>query len=533
MKRFITVLSVVILTLIFIPNEVYAEHRLQELNIYVEIDEDGSALITEERQAHLTEGTENYIVIENIGKSKVTNFTVEEAGESFEVIDNWDIDASREEKIGKNGIIETNDGYELAWGIGEYGDHHYELNYKVSDLIKALDDAQILYWQFVNSDTNIPPENLKITIDFTNYHLTDEEIEAFGFTGDWEVGDGKLTLTSEKALDSSEYATVLIKFPENTFNTNDVIAQDYDSFMEEAESSGKALKNPLMIIGGLALALVAIILWLVRSVRNSPNYVKVDKGDYQKELPYHENPLDLVYLLQMKNLTDISDVFSYLLLKWMQDGYIRLKEDESDVLDKNERLIIEFISDAYPDDKYEKELYQILASIADDDGILTQTAIDDYSKEQGEPVEDWYSNIEKASRDKLIEKGYLEERERRFIFKYRNYELTEDGRSLVKASTKFRNYLMNFSKYEKERDESLDEIIMWSSYLGIVDGLLDELRAVYPNYEEDIIFPVYALTNTHAFSTHFVSDSSASGAGTITTGGGGGSFGGGAGGGTR
>src|SRR5690625_4373064 len=132
----------------FIPNVTYAaKHELEGQYIRVYIHEDGSATITERRNANLSKGTENFIIIENIGKSKITDFQVidKEAPIKpiFEHVDDWDINASRAEKRGKKGIIKTDKGYELVWGIGEYGEHKYVLEYTITDFIKQLDDAQI------------------------------------------------------------------------------------------------------------------------------------------------------------------------------------------------------------------------------------------------------------------------------------------------------------------------------------------------------------------------------------------------------
>src|SRR5699024_3894283 len=108
-----------------IPTGEAKEHTLEDLYIHTDIHEDGSATITEKRTATLSEGTEKFDVIENLGKSEITDFTVKEDDKTYEFVDNWNIDASREEKTFKNGIIETQNGYELVWGIGEYAKHIY------------------------------------------------------------------------------------------------------------------------------------------------------------------------------------------------------------------------------------------------------------------------------------------------------------------------------------------------------------------------------------------------------------------------
>src|SRR5699024_7614758 len=86
----------------------------------IEINEDGSVSVTETRESDMTEGTENYMTFneEDLGEVEITDFSVGGyTGQS-----EWNPDASLEEKAGKYGVIETDEGIELVWGIGGYGE---------------------------------------------------------------------------------------------------------------------------------------------------------------------------------------------------------------------------------------------------------------------------------------------------------------------------------------------------------------------------------------------------------------------------
>src|SRR5699024_2866517 len=166
-KQIILIMIVIIVAYLFSFNKVHAsDHKLEDLHIDVVIKNDDSAEITEKRTANLTEGTENYIVIENLGKSDIEELVVREDGQKYSYLDTRDIKASQADKSYKNGMTETKDGYELSWGIGDYGDHEYVLEYTVTNFIKQLnDDSQMLFWQFVNDETNIPPEKVVVEIE--------------------------------------------------------------------------------------------------------------------------------------------------------------------------------------------------------------------------------------------------------------------------------------------------------------------------------------------------------------------------------
>ena len=130
----IIILVLLLFLNIFAIQDVYADDfRLENLDISVFINQDGSARIREKRNMDVNAGTENYIVIGNLGKSTIQDFVVKEEDRVYDYTDNWNIDASRQEKMYRNGIIDTGDGYELSWGIGEYGSHEYLLEYTITD----------------------------------------------------------------------------------------------------------------------------------------------------------------------------------------------------------------------------------------------------------------------------------------------------------------------------------------------------------------------------------------------------------------
>src|SRR5699024_9066020 len=134
------------------------------------------------------------------------DFQVVEYGLTFEHVDEWDIEGSRADKVLKKSIIQTDDGYELVWGIGLYGEHEYAVRYTVTDFIKQLDDAQIIYWYFVSQDTNIPPQNVRIEIEAgEDLSFKDEKIWAYGFEGEIQFKHGKVIAKSEKPLKKSDY----------------------------------------------------------------------------------------------------------------------------------------------------------------------------------------------------------------------------------------------------------------------------------------------------------------------------------------
>ena len=113
-----------------------AQHELRDLDIQVELADNGDATITETRQMTIgDEGTECYIVIGNLNNSRITSLQVsDETGTTYVTEDgDWNVDRSRSEKANRCGIHTTSNGYELCWGVGTSGEHIYQVAYNITN----------------------------------------------------------------------------------------------------------------------------------------------------------------------------------------------------------------------------------------------------------------------------------------------------------------------------------------------------------------------------------------------------------------
>ncbi|NLI61997.1 MAG: DUF2207 domain-containing protein [Methanosarcinaceae archaeon] len=220
---------------------------LHSEKIYVKINEDGSADIVSFRKCTMTKGTENFIPINNLGKSKISNFTVSEYGKVYEKMDYWDINASMSEKAYRSGVVITDSGYELYWGISEYGDHNYKISYHVSDFVKETKDSQIIFWRFINDKTNIPPETATVVIEAPwDFDFKDSRIWAFGYEGTIDFVDGKIVAKSSETFLDRSYLTVLADFPKLT-NTNDILEKTTEEIIKGAFVGSDYVYNAAVI----------------------------------------------------------------------------------------------------------------------------------------------------------------------------------------------------------------------------------------------------------------------------------------------
>lgn len=566
------ILSVVLLFLLIISiGKVYAQdHKLESLDIDVYINQDGSAIIKEKRKAVLSSGTENFIVIENLGKSKITNFTVYENGDKYKFIDNWDINWSRESKKNKNGIIKTSNGYELSWGIGEYGSHEYNLEYTVTNFVKQLEDSQMIFWKFVNEGTNIPPENVKISIFSDNeFNEENEKIWGFGFSGNVEFDNGKIVANNNNPLSSNDYITILIQLPQGIFQTEDIINKSFEEIKntafvgsdyngeinEEGVYPGSGVqenKDFFSIFGTFIIPIIGIIILIFSKIlsRNKSNsnynyptkFKKQYKEEYYRDYPYEGEFLDIYYIPYIMGTTDFEKLLTGFILKWINENRIITVEEEVGWLFKKDSTNLKFLNKETLDNHLEDELFKMMLTAAGENEILEEKEFTKWARSNLTRIDSWEKEVKEYSIGKLQKLGYLDIIEKKFLFfKIPNYELTIKGKEFEANVYKYINYLYDFSllnEHEAINVKIWDNIMIWAGFLGLTQVVSKQFERLYPNYTQETVY----RGNSIFLTSHLASNvseakiaaarSSGSG-GSSSIGGGGGSFGGGSGGGTR
>lgn len=137
MKYEFKILILFFFILINMNNINYAKsNNISNIDFEANINEDGTVDIIEIWKGEFYLGTEIYTFYENLTLDDISNFCIMENGVRFEDLDTWNIIWSQNEKKGKSSIIQTNDGIELTWGIGDFGYHEYKLKYTIKNIFK-------------------------------------------------------------------------------------------------------------------------------------------------------------------------------------------------------------------------------------------------------------------------------------------------------------------------------------------------------------------------------------------------------------
>ena len=209
-------------------------HEIESIEITVVLHPNGDATITELRSAIVdNRGTEGFIKIYNLDNMQVNNFNVsDEHSGNFNFQKQWDSSqSSRSFKTGKCGINETNLGFELCWGIGDVGSHHYKISYTVTNLVQSYTDCDGFNHNFYEAE-NTPAKNAVVTIVKENGQFSKEDVQSLtlaGIEGYIKLINGKIVAKSN-SFDNGDEMILKCQFKKNVFHPvikHDTKYEDY------------------------------------------------------------------------------------------------------------------------------------------------------------------------------------------------------------------------------------------------------------------------------------------------------------------
>ena len=527
-----------------------ADNHVTNIDIEVVIRKDGSAVITQYWTGEFREKTENYLPIRtnDIG---ISDFSVSDENGPYTFISDWDSDASFEEKAGKCGIVSTDDGVELCFGITEYGHKEYTFSYVVTDFIKGYRDANGTNFMFINRKMSTFPTAGRIEIlmeDGTPLDESNAGIWAFGYEGKIEFRDGHVVAYTEKDLKGKNSMIVMLQIDKELLSPRKSIGDTFEAVREEAmkdsdyghgdsDDGDKAAIAVVGVIFGGALA--AIVGAAVYSAKvKEENKAFADSVGYFADVP---NGGDIEMTHYLARTFDVSKedslIMGALMLSMMNKNCLELRETADTFGTAEPKLELRLLAE--PDTAPERKLFYILSAAADDTGVLKEKALEDYSYEHYEEIEkfikDTKKNGETAFRNKW---GFVKTSGSRIK------HLSENGKSELAQVVGLKKYLEE-SAQMSERD--IWEANLWQEYMvyatlfGSAEDVIEQLKRLYPdrlpvfeNYHHHYLWCYGYYHGMHNSVDRAAQDAAASGSGgSSSIGGGGGFSGGGVGGGSR
>ena len=570
-KLKLLILSIVLLFISY--TNVYAS-SIDTIDMDIKLDENGTATITETWKANVTQGTEGWHPYYNLGNSEISVISASMDGEKYTVLENWNESASLSGKAYKAGIykVDSNE-YDVVFGITNYGNHTYKIVYQLTNFVSNLNDADMIYWQLFPYDFSSSPNNVTIKISGPYDYPDDLDVWGFGMSGaPCYVKDGSIYMTSDGSISSSEYLTLLAKFPANTFETTSKLDNDFDHYLSMAQEGAEVYKGEeelpswAVVLMALAPIIINVVIWSIigtalfrDSQRKKQNYVFTNDNNKLpkdvnnfREIPCNKDIYRAFWVADTYNLNKSkNDFFGVLLLKWIYDGNVTVNTLEKKKLLKTDKEdVITFNKEPENANTHERNLYRYMLE-ASGDGVLEKDEFKKWCKKHYSKILDWTDKVLKYERDLLIAEGKIIDvvNQKGAIFKYdvHAYQVSEDmGREAIemKGLKKFLNEFSEIDKKEPIEVKLWNEYLMYAQIFGIASKVIERFKKLYPEIVEDMSkynFDYTTFMFINSITSTGVSAASAArsaansysggGGGFSSGGGGGGSFGGGGGGG--
>ncbi len=560
---------------------VYASDvELEDIEIKATLDKNGNAHIQEIWKIDVYDGTEIYKVFDNMGDSKISHFkVVDDTGKNYQNIGEWDSDVDKDEKDGKCGIITKDDGYELCFGIGEYGERKYKFEYDISNFVQQYQDTQGFNYAFF-SEMELEPEHVKITVS-SPYQFNEDnaKIWGFGFYGSVLFENGNVVMETTESVPEGAKMQLLMQIENDTFKNahknSDYFKDILDDAIDDSDyeddlydqgdhySAFPYKDNTLLIVGIIfvpisLIAIVAIIIGIAYTKGKLKyqfnDHISLNKDDINmfRDIPCDKDIFKFYYLskkIGLVNDDDRSGLVAAILLRWIQRGYIEFEKEEV-------RQFLFFKKDGYSVDldkgipvenRLEEDLLSFFKEAAGSNKILETDEFEDWCQENYEEIDDWFEEIDKYIENDLRNRGLLtlETTYTHFI----GIKFSHDTDTYDASIREEMEHILGLKKFLEEMslidEKEVIEVKLWEEYLifasilGIADKVQKQLGRLCPTFnEESSLDTVYTMHMVHMFSHNSMyasqqaSRSSGMG-GSSSFGGGGGGFSGGGGGGVR
>ena len=218
------------------------EQKVRDVDIEVTLFKTGEALIHEKWDVNTgDEITEWYLPRENLGDIGIAAFKVYSDGKELSDDGEWDVDRSRSQKAGRFGIVHKRSGVELCWGIGDYGDHVFEPVYLMTNVVKTLDDYDMIHMQFVTDELAAAPQHVRVTIkaaDELGVQLDTNTTRAwgFGYSGTVSFENGTVVFESDEPFRYKSSVISLLRFNKGIFESPSVQEREFSDVLSLAMS---------------------------------------------------------------------------------------------------------------------------------------------------------------------------------------------------------------------------------------------------------------------------------------------------------
>lgn len=567
----------VLLSIIFSCHFVFA-NNVQKIDILVDLNDDGSAKISQSWDGSFTEGTECYIPIK-IDKDDISDFSVSLNDRKYIFDSYWDVNKSFEQKSYHCGINQLSNSIELCFGISKYGRNKYVFQYIINNFVKSYLDYDGFNFMLLNPNLSIYPSKVECVVRLANGMRLSKDnsaMWAYGLDGKIQFDNGYIHAYSNSLISGNDHLIIVISLQKGVIHPQmnkseyfeDVVYEanqgsDYEHYYYESDyyNSYDNESNTLFYIifyGVIALFSLFNLGIVINTIIKKFQKKKFYKNcGYFRDVPNNKN-IAMTYALvkdfSHKQIKE-TNIFGALLMQMIFDG--NLEEDTTTKVGffGKETKITNLILKNEPTERFKKRLYDIIRVASNGNDILEENEFSNYVRHNYSELDDFLQDFYNEGKDALSQgKCY------RKLFSNNINALTDEGKAQLSEAIGLKKFLEDFSLID---EREIKEVFIWDRYLvyatlfGVADRVIKQMKKVYPEelidqqkVSMDYLETSYIYTrmfdnmivryynNYHHINQNMFGSSGWAGSiggfgGSISSGGGGGFSGGGFGGGTR
>ena len=554
--------KILLMILFFLTINVKA-NTIYSIDVDVNIDKEATATIKETWHVKGSNGTEWYKPLRDLGTSELFDFKVSMDGTELKR-KNWDISESLQEKSGFYGINYNNGDTELCFGKGDFKEHTFIVEYKLTNYVFNTDDSQVLYWTYFSIFQDVDFRKMSVVI--SSYYTFPDTLDVwgYGYKGYAYVQNGKIYLSNEESTTmNGNYAVLLAKFPLNTFVTSnrasgfntfdDVLNKanegsyqyDYGDNGNNYNNNKKGFFERIIetIFNYAELIFFGIFAFIFGKnakniFENSYGYKDNKEIDKKKtpafrDIPCNKNIYYANALIYLNNFGyKEANIMGAIILKWVKEEKVKFIKKESKFLKKEIGCIDLNTNPTFTNDN-EKKLFDIMFS-ASGDGILEPKEFEKWAKKHYSKFFDVFKDFKDTEVDRLKQEGHIYKRTDKSECKKKN--VMDD--TLYQESTRLlglKKFLQQFTSIDTKETLEVhiwDEYLMFAYLFGMADKVAQQIKNLYPELleQQDINFDTIIIINNISSSTVRAASAARSAAESYSSGGGGFSSGGGGGG---
>ncbi|MEG0020465.1 MAG: DUF2207 domain-containing protein, partial [Oscillospiraceae bacterium] len=459
--------------------------------------------ITQNWQGDFTEGTENYIPMNVPDFLTISGLRVADQNRAYEMVPSWDINGSFEDKANKCGINYTDNGYEICFGISEYGQNSYTIEYKLDNVVGGYSDMDGVNFRFANDKMNTTPTDVVVTIRLADgTPITDDmaDIWAFGFEGQVGFSDGAIVAKTDSPITADNHVTVMFGLNKGVISPSRTVEDSFETVKKAAfegsdysydQGEDMSAMDALMLFLGFIVLPVVIVAMAIRIKKKSKEKKLAEFSDsfgYFRDIPNEGNTNATYELGRLFEVCKDGAILATGMLRLIDLGCLSPdSEEEVGFMGKTkETTNLRLMGTGHGAmNEYDEYLYTVLEGAAGKDGVLQPKELGRFADQHDELLQNYILKCEGDGKKYLNEKHCLTRWTLPSQLKY----LTSNGKKELGELMGFKKYLEDFSLIA---ERGVKEVPIWKEMLsyamlfGIADKVAQQMKDMYPNISTEI-----------------------------------------------